>query len=68
MYHLILFTSAILYPVEINIAETAPRDTARAEVEVQVDVYVEDGIEINEVLVERRLQRVNDIRVFQPLF
>lgn len=67
IYHLILFTSAILYPIEINIAEAAPRDTARSEVEIFVDVHVEDRIEIDKVLVQGRLERVDDVRVFQPL-
>lgn len=67
MYHLILFTSAILYPVEINITEVTPRDTARSEIKILVDFHVEDRIEVNEVLVERWLQRVDDVRIFQPL-
>lgn len=68
MYHLILFTSAILYPVEVNIAEAAPRDTARSKVKIFVDIHIKNGIEINEVLVERRLERIDDVRIFQPLF
>lgn len=67
MYHLILFTSAILYPVEVNIAKVAPRDTTCSEIKVLVDLHVEDRIKIYKVLVERRLQRVDDVRIFQPL-
>lgn len=67
MNHLIVFTSAILYPVEINIAEAATRDAARAEIEILVDVHVEDWIEINEVFLERRFQCVNNVRIFQPV-
>jgi len=67
MYHLILFTSAILYPVEVNIAEVAPCDTARSKIKILVDFYIEDRIEVDEVFVERRFQRVNDVRIFQPL-
>ena len=64
MYHLILFTSAILYPVKVNIAEEAPRDAARSEIKILVDFYIEDGIEVDEVLVERGFQGVNDVRIF----
>lgn len=67
MYHLILFTSAILYPVEINIAEAVPCDTARSEVKIFVDIYIKNGIEINKVLVERWLERIDNIWIFQPL-
>lgn len=63
-----MFTSAILYPVEINIAEAAARNTAGAEVEVFVDVHIEDRIEIDEVLLEGRLERVDDVRVLEPVF
>lgn len=67
MYHLILFTSAILYPVEVNIAEAVPRDTARSEVKIFIDIHVKNGIEINKVLVERRLERIDNVWILEPL-
>lgn len=68
MYHLILFTSAILYPVEINIAEAVPRDTACSEVKIFVDIHVENRIEVNKVLIECRFERIDNVWIFQPLF
>lgn len=67
MYHLILFTSAILYPVEINIAEAVPCDTTSSEIKIFVDIHIKNGIEINKVFIECRLERIDNVRIFQPL-
>lgn len=68
MYHLIMFTNAILYPVEVNIAEAAARNATGAEIEIFIDVHIEDGVEIDEVFLERRFQCVSNVWILQPVF
>ena len=65
--HLAAFRSAELDPIHINIAETVAGDPRSTKVVVFIDIHVEHGVKINEVFVQRWLQRLQNGGRTQPL-